>query len=112
MSFGSTVRALRKERQMNQRTLAEKAGIDFTYLSKVENDRSPPPSEEVIRAMATALDAAPDELIRLAGRVPSDLTQMLLTRPEAIQHLRAIEGDLREGKDWPEYIKSKRAGTG
>ena len=96
MSFGMKVRALRKERGMSQKTLAAKTGIDFTYLSKVENERSPPPSEEVIRSMADALSTDSDELIRLAGKVPSDVTQFLLTHPEAIQHLRSFEGGARQ----------------
>lgn len=99
MSFGNTLRELRKHRGLNQKALADIAGIDFTYLSKVENDRTPPPSEPVIRAMAEALDTDADELIRLAGKVPSDLTQLLLAHPEAMKYLRAMEGDIQSGKE-------------
>jgi transcriptional regulator with XRE-family HTH domain len=42
MTFGERLRQLRRERQMNQRALAERAGIDFTYLSKLENGRMAP----------------------------------------------------------------------
>ncbi len=34
-SFGRTIRDVRKQRGISQKELAEKAGIDFTYLSKI-----------------------------------------------------------------------------
>jgi len=36
MNSGERVRELRKERGLSQRKLAAHAGIDFTYLSKIE----------------------------------------------------------------------------
>lgn len=46
---------------------AAKASIHFAYLSKIENNRMDPPSEEVLRAIASALDVDHYELSRRAG---------------------------------------------
>ena len=36
--FGDYLRRKRREKKKSQRALAQEAGINFTYLSKVEND--------------------------------------------------------------------------
>lgn len=70
MAFGKAIRDCRKQLGISQKELAERAGIDFTYLSKIENNRTPPPSEDVIRAMAQVLGVDSDELIRLESGLP------------------------------------------
>lgn len=107
-SFGRTIRDERKRRGISQKELAEKAGIDFTYLSKIENDRMAPPSEKAIRAMAEALATDPDELIRLAGKVPSDLAEFLVRDPDAIRYLRSFQGgDIRTRQEWAAYLRRR-----
>ena len=41
MTFGERLRQIRKERGLTLRKLADEAGVDFTYLSKIENSRVP-----------------------------------------------------------------------
>ena len=108
MTFGKTIRELRKRQGISQKELADRAGIDFTYLSKIENDRMSPPSEKTIRAMSEVLKTDADELIRLAGKVPTDLVDFLISDPAAIKALRSIQGNIRSGKDWSELLKSKK----
>ena len=52
MEFPERLRYLRKEAQMSQRELAERIGVDFTYLSKIENRRVEPPSETVLKSIS------------------------------------------------------------
>ena len=56
IEFGSSLRKLREQAGLSQRQLASKAGISFTYLSKIENGVMPPPSEEVILKLAEVLN--------------------------------------------------------
>lgn len=64
-----------------------------TYLSKVERDQFPPPAEDKVIAIAKALGADPDELLGLAGRVPSDVSEIITRRPrEMASFLRAANG--------------------
>ena len=73
MKFGQRVRALRQERGLSQRALAAKLSVNFTYLSKIENERldfGDYPSEELICKLARALDVDEDELLILAKKIP------------------------------------------
>ena len=57
MTFGERLRELRKAKNFSQRTLADKVGINFTYLSKVESEKlyfAQYPSEDLIRKLAKA----------------------------------------------------------
>ena len=69
--FGKIIRQARKDRGLSQRELANRLGLDFTYLSKLENNRADyAPKEEVIRVLARELQLNEEELIFLAGRIP------------------------------------------
>jgi len=86
--FGTKLRELRTNAGMSLRELAGKINVDFTYLSKIETGALPPPSEKVIRQLAEALNADRDELLTLAGKIPSDIAEILKNR-ETLEHLRA-----------------------
>ena len=90
MEFGQRLRNLRKQKNLSQRDLAARVGIDFTYLSKIEGGRSDPPSEVIIRRIAQVLEADEDELINLAGKVPKDLKAVLEESPQAVELLRVL----------------------
>lgn len=108
MTFGERIKELRKAEGRNQRDLAESVGIDFTYLSKIENGRMEPPSEDVIRRIAEELGADADELIVLAGRFPSDLAQELKT-PERVSALRReLAGDFTSAEDFRRAFRQQR----
>ena len=112
MTFGERLRQLRRDRQMNQRTLAARVGIDFTYLSKLENGRLDPPSAETIVNLAQALGAHPDELLLLAHKVPQDLIPIITQSPRWPAFLRSIrdltDDELRELGAYAQEIRTKR----
>lgn len=77
-TFGTLIRQARKDKGYSQRDLAKLLGVDFTYLSKLENDRADyAPKEDVIRALAQHLDLNEEELIVLAGRIPQEYEAFL-----------------------------------
>ena len=91
--FGARVRRLRERQQITLRKFAEKIGISPTYQSKVERDEFPPPGEETVRRMAEILGEDPDELLALAGKVASDLPEIIQKQPRAMAtFLRAAKG--------------------
>ena len=74
MTFGERLRRLRKEKNLTLRGVAEAAGVDFTYLSKIENGKAGySPSAETIRSLAGILEVDPLELLQLADKVPPEL---------------------------------------
>lgn len=92
---------------MSQRELATRAGIDFTYLSKIENARMEPPSEKVILKVAEALDADPDELVLLAGKIPSDIVGSI--DADMVKMLRrSTNGDFKSMEDYRRVLANRR----
>jgi len=87
--FNIRLRELRKQAGMTQKELADKVDVNFTYLSKIENRVLAPPSKSVILKLAEVLNADKDELLTLAGRVPSDIAEILLKNPEMLQLIRS-----------------------
>jgi len=90
-NLGARLRQLRKATGMSQRAVADRVKIDFTYLSKIESGLMYP-SEEVLKKLAKVLDADKDELITLAGKVPSDLAKVLRNK-EILKYLRSYNSD-------------------
>ncbi len=87
-TFGEVIRTARKNKEYSQRELAQLIGVDFTYLSKLENDRSDyPPRENYIRALAQHLDLNEEELIFLAGRIPKRDSELLKQHYQAMPAL-------------------------
>lgn len=64
--FGKTLSAIRKSRMMSQKELAEKAGIDPSYLNKIEKGLRKP-SDDVLFRLADVLVS--DELFLAAGKI-------------------------------------------
>lgn len=89
-TFGRRVQRLRRERKLTQRDVAKQLGIDFTYLSKLENDRGEAPGEETVRKLAAVLDTDVEELLALAGRVPPALRDRAQTDVEFALFLRRL----------------------
>ena len=61
-SLSRSVKACREERGYTQRILAEKAGIGFKYLSRIELGQTTPSALVALR-LASALGIALDELV-------------------------------------------------
>lgn len=89
MTFGTTVRSARQETGYGLRELAERIDISPAYLSRIETSSIEcTPSEDLIRSIASALNHDADELLRLAGRVPTDIKRYILTNPKVLRRLR------------------------
>ncbi len=100
--FGAYVRERREALRADDpafsvRQVAARIGVQPSYLSKVERDQVPPPSEETIVRLADALGEDPDVLLALAGKVSSDLQAAIRRRPKLFAEL------IRELKDMPDH---------
>jgi len=91
--FGARIRELRRTKRLTQRALADQLDIAFSYISKIETGHMDVlPSEDLIRRMAVALDADPDELLDLAGKFnPDVLREAVEQLPELGPVLRRIQ---------------------
>lgn len=90
-TFGQKVRRLRKAKKMTQSELAESCGVDFTYISKIENDKGlRPPAESTIRKLAMFLETDAEELILLAKKVPQNFQETIVDDKLAVDFLRVF----------------------
>ncbi len=95
-TFGARLRELRRAKALSQRALAERVGVNFTYLSRCETgtlDFGQYPSEDLIVRLAAALEADEDELLILAKKVPPAIRQRVLERPDAFGTLARLDDE-------------------
>lgn len=88
MRFGERLRELRQAKNLSQRDLATEVGVNFTYISKIENEKldfAQFPGEELIRKLAKALEADEGELMILAQKIPEQIKKRVMERPDAFR---------------------------
>ncbi|MFD3685295.1 helix-turn-helix domain-containing protein [Nocardiopsis sp. NPDC058631] len=87
--------AQRRVPGLRRQELAEAAGISVEYYTRLEQDRAPRPSREVLGALARALGlsaAERDHLFRLAGELPPEpLSPDSQVRPGLLRLLRGLD---------------------
>lgn len=104
-TFGRSLRTLRRSKSVTQRELARKVGVDFSYISKVENDRLSPPAADTIVKICEALGVAPEELLASTGKIPRQLREMLGTSQSALQFAREAYQMALTDEEWGEMTK-------
>lgn len=75
-SLGDRLKRTRSSRGLGLRGTANLVGVSPTYLSRVENNLEAP-TEEKIQKLAEVLGDNFDELMRLAGKVPTDVAEVI-----------------------------------
>ena len=101
-AFGSYLRERRESlrqgnREFSLRKVAQRVGVEPSYLSKIERGEQPPPGEATARSLAEELGEDPDLLLAMAGKVSSDLQAIIRKRPALFAQL------IRELKDMPDH---------
>jgi transcriptional regulator with XRE-family HTH domain len=112
-TFGQKLRELRRSKGVTQRELAAKVAVDFSYISKIENDRLPPPAADTIMRICEALSIPPDELLAMTGKMPSKVKQMVGTSSAALQFMRQAQSMKLTDEEWDELtrgLKQLRSG--
>ena len=90
--FGSAIRTQREslrqeDRRFSLRQVAQRIGVEPAYLSKIERGDVAPPSEATTKRLARELGEDPDVLLALAGKVSSDLQEIIRKRPKLFAEL-------------------------
>jgi HTH-type transcriptional regulator, competence development regulator len=103
-TFGKRLREARRNKGFSQRDLASLVDVDYTYLSKLENDRADyPPKDDVIRALAHHLELDAEELSYLAGRITAEDAKVV--QDLAKTHQKQMPVLLRTIRDNPELAQ-------
>jgi len=97
-------------RNFSLRQVAQRIGVEPSYLSKIERGVETRLSEQTTRALAAELGEDPDILLAMAGKVSADLQDIIRKRPQLFSQL------LRELKEMPDravlrLVREVRDGT-
>jgi PTS system nitrogen regulatory IIA component len=106
--YGARQKELRLERGLSIRTLADRAEVDFTYLSRIEQGVYAPPSEHVIVRIGRVLtapgqptDAIEQELLALAKKPHPEVVEALTDLPaEGIDFMRTVRSRRPSADIW------------
>ena len=99
-TFGQTLKEMRRSKGVTQRQLAAAVGVDFSYISKVENDRMPPPAADTIVKICEKLGVPPDELLAMTGKIPTPIKESISENPAAQQFLREAQTMTLTDDEW------------
>lgn len=99
-SFGGALRERRRAAGLSQRELAKRAGLDFSYISKIENDRSPPPAADTVVQLCRILGTPPEELLALTGKIPSEVQETVSTSAAAQEFLQEAQRMRLSEAEW------------
>ena len=88
MSFNNIVRERRKELKITQRELANRVGVDFTYISKIENDVLLP-SEGIIKKICSVLKLDFVDAMLKAMKIPKEFKELIFSNKEIVDYLKS-----------------------
>ena len=86
-TFGPHIRKLRKDEGISLRKFAELLGISPTCLSRLENEKVDPPSQDLVLRMATQLGEDPYELLAMARKIHPELPEIIQSEPREMSLL-------------------------
>ena len=84
------------DKRYSLRQVSQRVGIEPTYLSKIEREELPRPSEQTIKKLSQDLGLDADILLAMAGKVSADLREIICKRPQLFAEL------IRQLKEMPD----------
>jgi transcriptional regulator with XRE-family HTH domain len=106
LSFGAALRASRRAAGLSQRELAERTQLDFSYISKLENGRLPPPSADTVLAICRVLGIPAEDLLALTGKIPTQVQQTLSASKTAQRFLLEAQRMGLTDEEWSDLTQS------
>lgn len=107
--LGIALREYRRAAGISQRELAQKAGLDFSYISKIENGRIPPPSADTMVLICKILGVKSEELLALTGKLPSEIQTNISSSRAAQVFLREAQSMQLSDEEWSEVTRSLKS---
>ena len=93
LAFGGTLKRFREARRVSQSKLAERAGFDHSYVSRLESGARTP-TRDAVEQLAQAMELEQvnrDELLASAGFLPGAVSSLLSGEPEITEVLGLLQ---------------------
>lgn len=111
--FGEYIRALRTERSLSLRQLADMIGISPYYLSYIEQGKKKNPSKKIMAGMFLALNLGKNEIEKCLdfhaqanGIVSLDLVDFIMINDTIREDLRDLRDKSDASPNWDDFIKN------
>jgi transcriptional regulator with XRE-family HTH domain len=108
-TFGKKLRDSRLNADVGLRELARLIEKSPGYISDVEHDNVPPPSEDVILKIAAALNVDKNELLTAAQKMDPEISRYITREPEVADFLRMAREKKFDNDDWDTLTKLAEA---
>lgn len=108
MTFGARLKKARNRKQLTQEQVAKRLGIDFTTISKYENDKSQP-DNEILQKLASLYDISVDWLLSGNNKREEERINRLIINGREEDLLEDEAGHLEESLEMYRLLKEKRA---
>lgn len=93
--FGKTLKHYREARRVSQSKLAERAGFDHSYVSRLESGARTP-TRDAVEQLSRALELGrvqQDGLLASAGFLPREVSSLLSGEPELTEVLGLLQNN-------------------
>ena len=108
-TFGKKLRDLRINADVGLRELARLIEKSPGYISDVEQDHVPPPSEDVILKISAALNVDKKKLLTAAQKMDPEISRYVAREPEVADFLRLAREKKFDSEDWDMLTKLAEA---
>ena len=91
--FGVALKQFRETSRVSQSKLAERAGFDHSYVSRLESGARTP-TRDAVEQLSNALELGrvqQDELLAAAGFLPREVSSLLAAEPEITEVLGLLQ---------------------
>ena len=100
MTYGKLLKELRRQKGIAQRDLAVAVGVDFSYISKIENDRLQPPAADTTIKICEVLGVANEVLLSLSGKVSAEMRGTMTSSQSAVKFLNTVKEMQLTDEEW------------
>lgn len=93
MTFGENLGSLLEKYERSQRWLAKASGVHYVTINRIVNGYAFRVTRGTAERLAKAIGCTKKErdgLIKLAGSIPKDVEEILLSRPDLIETVRRL----------------------
>lgn len=101
-NFGTYIRTIRENKQKEDssfslRQVAQRVGVEPSYLSKVERGIESNPSEQLIKKLCLEYSLDENVMLAMVGKISQELKDIILRKPQVFSEL------LNNLKDCPDH---------
>jgi len=100
ITYGQLLKELRRQKGVAQRDLAERVGVDFSYISKLENDRLQPPAADTTIKICEVLGVPHEMLLFLSKKVSTEIQGVISSSQAAIKFMNAVKQMQLSDEEW------------